>query len=120
MDAEDCDCPFVLLLNSVDGRGRQYFLLQSVDEVVQRILDMCETEVIEKRTAEAVERKQAPPNIVQYDIATILNFVDTRLLEVVVLAMTEPGKYSSHGKTWLKKAAVDFLLRNVEHGADED
>jgi hypothetical protein len=119
MDDDDCRAPFALLINSVDGRGRQYHLLPSLDAVIEQFLVMCEAEVIEKRNAEALEKKQAAPNIVEYDIATILNFLDTRVMEVVVFEATAPGVYASYGKTWLKKRAVDYLLRNVENSDDE-
>ncbi len=121
MDDDDCQAPFALLFRSIDVRcGRQYHLLQSLDAVIQQVMSMCEAEVIEKRSAEASEKKQAAPNIVEYDIATILNFIDTRLIDLVVLTATGPGAYTSHGKTWLKKQTVDYLLRNVENENSDD
>ena len=120
MEDDECRAPFILLLNSVDGRGRQYHLLQSSDEIARKILDMCEAEVVEKKSSEAAERKLPPPSLVQYDTATVLNFVDMRLSEAVVLVASEPGQYVSSGKGWVKKVIVDYLLKNVERSDDDE
>lgn len=100
----------LLLLYMKDG-VRNYVNKPTEAAVCEHIIQLCE----EHQIAELQERGRrlgtnALPEVVQYDAADLLNFLDIKLAEVAVLRYSPAEmRYEPMGRNWTKNRLYEHL-----------
>ncbi len=90
--------------------SRTWVERESETKALEHLIELCEEDQIAQMQRQSQLYGTKPPEVVQYDAADLLNFIDIKLADLSILRFDpQTKKYEALGRIWIKSRIYELL-----------